>query len=604
MQRIPVTRDGKRGSEVLLIDSADVVKIDLYRDREYLIHTKTKQYYLDTSFDSLEEWLFEDGFRMLDSTNIVNMNHVKEYDSRKGVVYLGESNSSKEIKTASAARIQKEHIDKVLRMLKISNEHNHEGPSDFDPVAHINSIISESQDTQFMRSYATIQAVAAKKKAEERILHMAYHDSLTDLPNRLLFQKKLNQFFKEADQSDRMLAVVFIDLDRFKIINDTLGHYVGDELLKYVAAKLSSYVTSNDVVCRFSGDEFIILLSNFVHIDEVKNFAKGLSDLFSEPFIYLEQELYISSSTGISIYPHDGTDADTLIKNADTAMYRAKEKGGNTFQLYYQEMNHRSLEQLNLENQLRKALDKSEITVFYQPLVDLKTGSITGMESLVRWKHPQGMISPGDFIPLAEETGLILPIGNWVLRESCIQNKKWEEQGLPLLTVSVNISVNQFHQPGFVKYVQQTLSETGLDPHRLCLEITENVAMKNVSYIMDTLSKLKEMGVQVSIDDFGTGYSSLNYLKRFDVDTLKIDQSFIRELTTDEDNEAIVTALIAMSKQLKIKTLAEGVETREQLEFLIAKGCDQIQGYIFSRPIPPEEFALLVTNQQNLFNMN
>ncbi|MFD2613322.1 putative bifunctional diguanylate cyclase/phosphodiesterase [Paenibacillus gansuensis] len=599
MQRIPVTRDGRRGSEVLLIDSADVVKIEMYRDRDYLIHTKTQQFYLDTSFDSLEEWLFEDGFRMLDSTNIVNMNHVKEYDSRKGVVYLGDRDS-KETKTASAARIQKEHIEKVLQMLQISNDAVPEGQSDFDPVAYISSLVSENEHSQFLRSYATIQAVAAKKKAEEKILHMAYHDSLTDLPNRLLFQKKLGQQFEKVKESGKLLAVIFIDLDRFKIVNDTLGHYVGDELLKYVAAKLKAYIGPEDMVCRFSGDEFILLLSDFVHIDEVKNFAKGLSDLFNEPFLYLEQELYIAASTGISIYPYDGQDADTLIKNADTAMYRAKEKGGNTFQMYFREMNHRSLEQLNLENQLRKALDKNEITLFYQPLVDLQTGSITGMEALVRWKHPQGMISPADFIPLAEETGLILPIGNWVLRESCIQNKKWQDAGYPDLTVSVNISVNQFHQPGFVKYVQQTLTETGLDPHRLCLEITENVAMKNVTYIMDTMNKLKQMGVQISIDDFGTGYSSLSYLKRFDVDTLKIDQSFIRELSGDEDNMAIVTALIAMSKQLKIKTLAEGVETQDQLNFLIEQGCDGIQGFIFSRPVPPEQFEELMRSQHHL----
>jgi diguanylate cyclase len=600
MQKIPVTRDGKRGSEILLIDSADIVKIDKVKDRDYLVHTRENHYYLDISLDSIEEWLFEDGFRMLDSTNLVNMNHVSEYDYKKGIVYLDENR--KEAKTASAARIHKDHIEKVIQMLRIARENEMEGIYDTSREEKLTTLLQQHSDERFIRSYDTIRAVTEKKWAEEKIHYMAYHDTLTDLPNRTLFQEKLKQAFEHSQEDGTMLAVIFLDLDRIKIINDTLGHHIGDELLKHIARRLKRFVRDEDTVARFGGDEFIILLNQIRHVDEATVFAKAIPQLFQEPFMYGEHELYITASIGISIYPNDGDDTDTLIANADVAMYRAKEKGGNTFQLYHPDMNLRSMERLNLEIQLRKALEREEIEVHYQPLVDLHHGRIFGMEALMRWKHPKlGTISPGEFIPLAEETGLIVPIGNWVLLESCRMNKIWNDRGYGPLCVSVNISVHQFQQPNFVHVVRDTLQVTGLDPSLLCLEITENVAMKNVSYMIDTMSRLKRLGISISIDDFGTGYSSLSYLKRFRVHTLKIDQSFIRDLTNDEDNEAIVTALIAMSHKLKMKSLAEGVESVEQLEFLRQHGCDEIQGFVFSKPLPESEFEEFIKGNKTLY---
>ncbi|MDF2660270.1 MAG: diguanylate cyclase [Paenibacillus sp.] len=601
MQKIPVTRDGKRGSDIITIPSSDIVKIDKIRNRDYVVHTKTDQFYLDLSLESIEEWLFEDGFRLIDTTNVVNMNHVVEYDSKKGTVYF-DHRSAQESKVASAARIHKEHVENMMEMLRLAKlSKAEEGLRDNSFEERMRDIAESHDDDRFVRSYSTIRAVVEREKAERKIRHMAYHDALTDLPNRLLFHERLNEAFHRSEKTGTILAVLFIDLDRIKVINDTLGHHIGDELLKYWADKLKANKRPQDTVARFGGDEFIVLLTDITSINEVLTFAGFIPQLFSEPFTYGEHDLYVTSSIGISVYPSDGTDADTLIKNADTAMYRAKEKGGNTFQLYRSEMNIRSLERLNMEIDLRRAMERSEITVYYQPIVDLGSGRIYGMEALVRWKHPiRGMISPAEFIPLAEETGLIVPIGNWVLKEACRQNGEWIAQGLPPLVVAVNISVNQFQQPGFIQLIKGTLETTGLDPKLLCLEITENVAMKNVNYIVETIDKLRELGVRISIDDFGTGYSSLSYLKRFRVHTLKIDQSFIQELTTDEENAAIVTALIAMSHKMNIKALAEGVETKAQLEFLRRYGCDEIQGYLFSTPLPVSDFEHLIRVNRNL----
>ncbi|WP_429310886.1 EAL domain-containing protein [Paenibacillus mucilaginosus] len=600
MQKIPVTRDGKRGSEVLIIDASDVVKIDRIREREMIVHTQEESFYLDFSFDNLEEWLFEDGFRMLDSANIVNMNHVEEYDFRKGLVYLN-SAGSKKPKTASAARIHKEHVENAVQLIKSADSsipgHNPELTEEL-----FSRIISETNDYHLLRSYATIRAVNERKRAEEKIQHMAYHDALTDLPNRLMFDEKLGRCFQEAERNGSMMAVMFFDLDRFKVINDTLGHHVGDQLLRLLARKLRHYVSDKDVVARFGGDEFIILLTNMAHADEAAQFAKGIPDLLKDPFVIEGHELFVTASIGISMYPSDGKEVDTLLKNADIAMYRSKEKGGNAFQYYHPDMNKRSLHRLNLEIHLRKALERGEFQLHYQPIVDLRNGSVYGMESLVRWQHPEwGVVSPGEFIPLAEETGLIVPIGNWVLLESCRQNRRWQQLGYPPLVVSVNISAIQFNQMNFVQIVTDALKESGLAPDRLCLEITENIAMNNVPHIIETMQKLKALGVGISIDDFGTGYSSLSYLKRFRVQTLKIDQSFIRDVTLDEDNAAIVTALIAMSHRLKIKSLAEGVETQEQLDFLVAQGCDKIQGYLFSKPIPADAFETMIKENRQLY---
>lgn len=600
MQKIPVTRDGKRGSEVLIIDASSVVKIDKFRGNEIIVHTIDQQYYLDVSFDNLEEWLFEDGFRLLDSSNIVNVNHIADYDAKKGLVYLGDKDRKK-AKPASAARIHKDHIENIMQLIQSADP----SAADHNPDYHdelFARMISETEDEELLRSYATIRAMNERKRAEQQIVHMAYHDALTHLPNRQYFDERLMSCLDSAKGSGGKLAILFFDLDRFKMINDTLGHHIGDQLLQALAARLRGYVGEQDVVARFGGDEFMVLLSNGSCIDEASRFAQGILRLVQEPFYIENHELFVTASIGISLYPTDGTDTDTLLKNADNAMYRSKEKGGNSYHYYHPDMNKRSLHMLNMENHLRKALERDELRLVYQPFVNLHDGSISGMEALVRWDHPDnGLISPAEFIPVAEETGLIIPIGCWILKQACLQNKQWLDQGYRPIRVSVNISAIQFHQPQFVAVIEQILEETGLPPKLLCLEITENVAMNNIPHVIETMHKLKELGVCISIDDFGTGYSSLSYLKRFRVHALKIDQSFIRDVTTDEDNAAIVTALIAMSQQLKIKTLAEGVETTEQLNFLISQGCDEIQGYVFSKPVHSDELKQMLEQNKSIF---
>lgn len=598
LQKVPVIRYGNKDSELIILDSSQILKIEMIKEREYIIHTQNDQYVLDVTFENMEEWLFEDGFRLIDSANIVNMNSVERYDEKKGIVYLGDPNH-KLTKKASVARIQKEHVKNVTSMLKLASDELRDTTSDLE--AWLEAVSEQESNHRFLRSYATIRAISEREKAEAQIFHMAYHDKLTLLPNRQLFNDNLMRFF-DSSKGEKKGAVIFLDLDRFKIINDTLGHFVGDQLLKHIGQKLHSYVREEHTVARFGGDEFIILLTNISHIDEVTTYVKGiLTLLIEEPFIYENQELHITASIGISHYPDDGTDADTLIKNADIAMYRAKDKGGNTYKLYHSKLNHHSKERLNLEIDLRKALERNEISVHYQPQVDIASGRIIGMEALARWQHPKlGMIPPSTFIPLAEEIGMIVPIGNFILQQACQLIKNYDVD-YPALIVAVNISFYQFQQAGFVKYITQTLKNFQLQPQRLCLEITENIAMNNLNHILNTMSQLKQLGVQIAIDDFGTGYSSLAYLKNFKVNTLKIDQSFIQDLTMDADNAAIVTALIVMCRQLKIKSVAEGVETEEQLEFLKDKGCTEIQGYLFSKPIPHDEFETLLRSHLNLY---
>ncbi|MCC2684627.1 MAG: diguanylate cyclase [Paenibacillaceae bacterium] len=604
MQKIPVTRDGKKGSETIIINSDDIVKIDRLKDREYIVHTADDQYFLDISLDSIEEWLFEEGFRLIDSSNIVNMNNVTKYDARKGVVYLADAEQNKIAKTASAARIHKDHIENLLELFNRAKEEpeNEEYQQSFSDW--MKSKIVETEDDRLLRSYATVQAVNEHKKAQEKIMHMAYHDLLTDLPNRPRFHAHLTEKIEEAHKQQKMLAVIFLGLDRLKIINDSLGHVAGDKLLQTISKRLMKFLPKEIMASRFGGDEFMILLPEINHVDEVKNFIKSLSPVFSEPYLYDKHELALTTSQGIAVYPHDGTDADLLIKNAHVALSRAKKKGGNIYQFYHPQMNKNSLHRLNLEIHLRRAFERNEFVVYYQPLVDLTTGTIIGMEALVRWIHPEwGMISPGEFIPIAEETGLISSLGKWVLKQACVQNHYWLKVGYPPLCVSVNISANQFHQHDFLRSVESILEITGLAPDQLCLEITETVAMQNVSSIMETLNKLRKLGIRMAIDDFGTGYSSLNYLKQFRVEMLKIDQSFTRDLNIDEDNAAIVSALLTMSRQLRIRTLAEGVETKEQLNFLRERGCDQIQGYYFSPPLPGPEFEQMLKDNRNIYEL-
>jgi diguanylate cyclase (GGDEF)-like protein/PAS domain S-box-containing protein len=442
----------------------------------------------------------------------------------------------------------------------------------------------------------------ARKQVEERVRHLAHYDELTGLPNRSMFNQRLSHALIQAKRHDRLLAVLFIDLDRFKNINDTLGHEAGDRVLKEVADRLRECLRESDTVGRLGGDEFVVLIEELlqpVHVAVVAQrilaaVAQKILSAVARPFIVDANEFHITASIGISTYPDDSADMQSLLKNADISMYRAKEQGKNNFQFYSAQMNVHTLERLALESNLRRALERSEFLLHYQPKVDIASGRIIGMEALVRWQQSGKLMPPAQFIPLAEETGLIVPIGAWVMKTACMRNKSWQEQGLPPLRVAVNLSARQFTHATLLQDVARALNESGLDPTALELEITESMVMHNPEYAVELLTKLKGMGIHLSIDDFGTGYSSLNYLKRFPLDSVKIDRSFIKDLPGDSDDAAITQAIIAMAHSLRLKVIAEGVETEQQLSFLRAHGCDEMQGYYFSKPLPETEFFELL----------
>ncbi|PLX84014.1 MAG: hypothetical protein C0617_09310 [Desulfuromonas sp.] len=422
---------------------------------------------------------------------------------------------------------------------------------------------------------------------EKRLEYLAYHDPLTDLPNRLLFQDRLGQAMAKARRSTNQVALLFLDLDRFKNINDSLGHEIGDRLLQQVARRLQECVRETDTVARLGGDEFLVVLEEFEGLCPVAAVARRILRSLEQDIPVGNYQLYVTTSIGISLFPDHGQDVESLMKCADVAMYQAKDQGRDNFKFYSPDMNARSQELLLLEGDLRRALEQEQFELYYQPQVDLETGRIVGMEALLRWHHPErGMVSPADFIPLAEETGLIVPIGQWVLQRACTQNRAWQKGGNPPLRMAVNISGRQFKKPGFVALVDRVLEETGLDPRWLELEITESIVMKDVAATIGTLNDLKGRGVHLAIDDFGTGYSSLSYLKRFPISKLKIDRSFVRDITTDPDDAAIAASVIALAQSMNLEVVAEGVETEEQKRFLQERGCAMAQGFLFSRPLP------------------
>jgi diguanylate cyclase (GGDEF)-like protein len=431
----------------------------------------------------------------------------------------------------------------------------------------------------------------AAELASVEIEHLAYHDALTGLPNRPLFIDRLIVSVAQASRSGQLLAVLFLDLDRFKDINDSLGHSTGDQLLKAVAERIRRCVREGDTVARFGGDEFTLLVPRVENIEDAAKIAQKIIETLKIPFEINERELFVTTSIGISIYPTDGLDAETLVRSADMAMYRAKDSGRDNYQLYAPAMNALALQRLALENMLRKALTHKELVLHYQPLVDVRTRAVIGMEALVRWEQPDlGMLLPAHFISVAELSGLIIPMGQWVLDAACRQLRTWQRKLHRNLYVSVNLSARQFQQPDLVEQVQAAVRENGIDPASLELEITESNAMANAENSIHTLRELKALGVRIAMDDFGTGYSSLNYLKRFPIDTLKLDQSFVRDINIEPSDAAIVSAAIAMAHSLKLDVVAEGVETEEQLAFLQKQGCDIIQGYFFSPPLPAENF--------------
>ncbi|PWK15552.1 PAS domain S-box-containing protein/diguanylate cyclase (GGDEF)-like protein [Tumebacillus permanentifrigoris] len=458
----------------------------------------------------------------------------------------------------------------------------------------------QNEDGEITHFISVQEDVTERKLSEAKLHYLAHFDPLTELPNRVRFRESLTEELLHAKQQDQQLALMFLDLDRFKTINDTLGHSLGDQLLRLVAMRIRECARSQDLVSRITGDGFTVIMPNVAGLAEVEEIATKIAEGINEPFTVEGYELFISTSIGISLYPENGPDAESLLRFADTAMYYAKETGRDSYCIYSDEMSLHNM--LEVETALRRVLERDELTLHYQPKVDIHTGEIYGMEALLRWFHPTlGFVPPDVFIPLAEEIGMIGKLGEWVLHTACEQNRRWQEQGLPPLRCAVNLSVGQFQYTNLVETVRQVLLDTQLDGRWLELEVTESIIIQDTEKVIDMLLELKEFGIEISIDDFGTGYSSLRYLQRLPIDTLKIDRSFVKDIDSPEaDEAAIARAVILLAHSLGLRVIAEGVETEVQLDFLRSENCDAIQGYLFSRPVPAEQFAELVRSQKRL----
>ena len=436
---------------------------------------------------------------------------------------------------------------------------------------------------------------AAAHAATLAIAHTAEHDFLTGLPNRMLLNDRIGQAIALARRHKSKLVLLFLDLDGFKHINDSLGHPTGDRVLQSVAGRLLKSVRASDTVSRTGGDEFVVLLSEVQRPEDAAHVAQHMLQVVAEAHSVDSHDLHVTTSIGVSVYPEDGLDAETLVKNADTAMYQAKEAGRQCYRFFTRAMNERAVQRQFIEQGLRRALERNEFALHYQPKIDLETGAITGAEALLRWTHPtRGAIPPAEFIPVAEDCGLIVPIGNWVVREACAQARAWVDAGLPATAMAVNVSAMEFREERFLGNLFQTLDETGLDPRLLEVELTENLLVRHAESAAAILDALRQRGVQVALDDFGTGYSSLSYLRKFPLDAIKIDQSFVRQISAASEDTAIVTAVIGLARGLRLRVVAEGVETPEQVEFLRRHHCDEAQGYHFSRPLPADRFAELL----------
>jgi diguanylate cyclase (GGDEF)-like protein/PAS domain S-box-containing protein len=462
------------------------------------------------------------------------------------------------------------------------------------PVEYVSTPIREG--SEIFGVVITFKDITQRKALEEKIHYQAYYDSLTQLPNRVLLNQRLQYALEQAKLHGDYVGLMFLDLDRFKLINDTLGHRLGDQMLRLVADRLKDCTESHVLIGRQGGDEFIILVEGVSNPRELTRISEKFLRSLDKPFVVDGHELFTTTSIGISLFPTDAADAEMLIQNADTAMYRSKEQGGNCFNYYSPIMKKQSTERASLLNSLYKALDREEFEVYYQPKVNIRTGRIIGTEALLRWKHPQmGLVSPARFIPLAEESGLIIPIGEWVLKKACAQNKEWQKAGCPHLNIAVNFSSRQFYQADICSVIKKVLRETELNSRYLELELTENVIIQNTA--IEKMHELKALGILISIDDFGTGYSSLRYLKDFPIDNLKIDQSFIRNSTKDPRVEAITSTVINLAQNLNLTVIAEGVETEEELAYLKSHFCYIMQGYYFSKPLPAEEITKLLFSE-------
>ena len=519
-------------------------------------------------------------------------NPIIEIDFTGNLTYL---NPAARIKFQS---IEQEKLKHPILAGLLSELHNIQGNLLLREVV-IGSEIFEQyvhylSEHQLIRSYWF--DITARKQAEKKLEYRAFYDTLTDLPNRNYFDENLEIALVKAKNNNNLMAVVFLDLDCFKNINDSLGHKVGDQLLKSFAQRLSSCVRNNDIISRWGGDEFTLLLPQINSPEDTINLAQRILEDLKQPFEVAGHQLYVKTSIGIAIYPQDGEDGETLLKNADAALYRAKERGRNHYRFYSSTMTSKASLLLKLENLLYQALEEESLSLHYQPQLNLTNNKVSGMEALLRWYHPEfGNVSPLKLIPLAEKTDLIIPISLWVLKTACLQNKAWQKRGFSPIPIAVNLSPKQFQQPNLVDIVAQVLEDTALETHLLDLEITETAMMQNIDSSRETLQNLRELGVQVSLDDFGTGYSSLGYLQKFPVTTLKIDQSFIQTLQANSGNTAIISAIIALGQSFDLRVIAEGVETLQQLELLQGLNCREIQGFWFSRPLKPTDATTLLS---------
>jgi len=482
-------------------------------------------------------------------------------------------------------------INKIRPMVSFETAFNRKDGSSYPAECKLQLVEPKGSDSEIL---VWVQDLTERKQMENTIRQMAYYDSLTGLPNRNLLNDRLAVALANASRNNQKVAILFLDLDHFKTINDSLGHEAGDHLLQKVSLRIKEILRKQDTIARMGGDEFIILIPGLTDTDHTARLAEKILDAITPVFKIGDNELYIGCSIGISIFPDDGMEIKTLLKNSDLAMYRAKERGRNTFQLYTPSMNFKAMERLAVEKNLRKALDREEFELYFQPKISLKSGEIAGMEALIRWDSPElGIVMPNQFIAIAEEIRLIIQMGHWVLLTACQQAKLWQEAGLPQIPISVNLSVVQFTHPNLVSEISKILNQTNIPPHHLELEITESVLMQDTTLAVSILKKLSDLGIKISIDDFGTGFSSLNYLKNLPLDYLKIDQTFIKDFNL-RTNYAITKAIVTLAQSLDMKTIAEGVETEEQRKFLVELNCDEAQGYLFSKPVPRDEMGELL----------
>ncbi|WP_042222313.1 bifunctional diguanylate cyclase/phosphodiesterase [Oceanobacillus manasiensis] len=577
-----------------------IVLVSIYFDRRLQLKTSELEF-IDNIYQSFVMNASDAVILSNGNNKIISWNKAaEEIFGYKAVEALGQ-----DVEIMIPERFRQAHREKVKPYLNSNQTSNTGKPVEVLglkkdgtelPIELSFSTLKREEETYFSR---IIRDISERKKAEEQINELVYRDPLTDLPNRRLFNNYLSKCIEQASFDGQILAVLFIDLDRFKNINDSLGHATGDSLLKEMARRMEACIGKKDMLARQGGDEYILIFPHTSH-KEIANTAQAILESINQPFFHEQNELIISGSIGISIYPEDGMDAETLVKHADISMYRAKELGKNNYQFFTSDMNDIIANKMNLELGLRKALVNDEFVLHYQPQVDVKTGNIKGMEALIRWQHPDlGLVPPNKFIPLAEETGLIIPIGKWVMQTACEQAKKWEALIDRPLRVSVNISALQFQQSDFTSVVKEVLQTTNFPASSLELELTESI-VQDPEHALPVMMELKEMGVLLSLDDFGTGYSSLSYLRSFPLDTLKIDKLFIDNMHHVKD-EAIVSTIISMANSLELNVIAEGVETNDQLHSLTGKACDEYQGYLFSKPIPQIELEKIL--QDNRFTI-